>query len=693
MSAHLYSNASFCAQQYMATRLNRVWSIVRRVAVLSLMLTGFGQQVWAQGGDDLGEFSIEDLMNMEVTSVSKKAQKLSDSPAAVFVITRDDVRRSGATSIPEALRLAPGIDVARIDANKWAIGSRGFNGRFANKLLVMVDGRTVYSPLFSGVYWEAKDVMLEDLERIEVIRGPGATLWGANAVNGVINIITRHAVDTQGVLVAVAAGDEEKGNASIRIGGEFGEGGYGRAYLKGLKRDEFARPSGDAAGDGWDMIQSGFRMDFQPSYKNSYTLQGDFYSGDIDQEIILPELVPPSYLLGIDDSADTEGWNMLGRWRHTQSSSSEFTLQAYYDSNDRDEALMEISDETFDIELQHSIVLGGRHSIVWGLGYRHIDSDISSNVFSVTGSERRTDDLFNFFFQDEITLIEDELRLTFGSKVERNDYTGTEIQPSARLMWTPASGHKLWFSASQAVRTASRAEQDFSVPTLVTPPVPPFVPPVAFVVTANDDYDSEELTAWEVGYRVAPLSTLSLDITAFYNEYKRLRSTGLGVPVFMGTYVEQPLVFDNGLKGETYGFEWAAVWQASKVWRWDLAYSYLETDYDTRRVQDGLQNGISPRHRLSLRSQFDISANVELDFWVRYTDDASAVNGRSPTLVDIDSYVSTDARLAWHPNDNFELALVGQNLFDSQHPEYIQESFTLPTEVERGVYLKLVWQP
>ncbi|MBV1931166.1 MAG: TonB-dependent receptor [Porticoccaceae bacterium] len=664
---------------------------------IAALATGSAHHSWAEDQDKLDDLTIEQLMNIEVTSVSKKAQKLSDSPAAVFVLTNEDIRRSGATSIPEALRMVPGLNVARIDANKWAVSARGFNGRFANKLLVLVDGRAVYSPSFSGVYWESRDVMLEDLERIEVIRGPGATLWGANAVNGVINIITRHAADTQGVLLSAIVGDEEQGHGGVRIGAALGENGYGRAYVKGFKRDDFVRANGNDAGDTWEMLEGGFRADYQPSHKDSYTLQGDFQHGDIDQELLIADLTPP-YMALLDSRTDVEGWNILGRWQHTSSANSEFTLKGYFDSNDRNEGIFNSSDKTVDIDFQHLLALAQRHVVVWGFGYRNTETTISGAVLINPGSKIRDDELFNFFIQDEIDLIENKLSLTLGAKVEHNDYTGAEIQPSARLMWSPANGHKAWFSVSQAVRTASRVEQDLNILTSVIPPMAPFVPfPVALVVTGNDDYDSEELTAWEAGYRITPLNTLSLDMTIFYNDYDQLRSTEAGSSVLAGSfpslYLEQTLEFDNQLSGETYGFEVAAVWQATRVWRLDIGYSFLESDFNNQSPQDKVQNGIAPRHQVSLRSLFDVADNLDFDIWVRYVDEASAIDGRAFALQKIDSYLATDLRLAWRPSSEFELALVGQNIFDPQHAEYIQESFTIPTEVERGVYVKAVWQP
>ncbi len=665
-------------------------SVVFGVSI-SLAVVGWIDSAWSNE-ENVVDFDIEALMNIEVTSVSKQVRKLSDSAAAIFVITQEDIRRSGATSVPEVLRLAPGVNVARIDGYKWAVSARGFNGRFANKLLVLVDGRTVYSPAFSGVYWEASDLMLEDIERIEVIRGPGATLWGANAVNGVINIISRHAADTQGSLVTAMLGDEIQGQVAVRAGRRFAENSYARIYLKTTHRDETERASGGDAGDEGDTQRGGFRVDLQSSYKNNFTFQGDFYRGEFDQQLLLPDLAPP-FMNFINDTVETDGWNLLGRWRHTQSADSEFTLQTYYDFNNRDEGFVDQTDKTLDIELQHLISSIDRHLLIWGVGYRYFETYFNGSVATVLGDTRRDDEVFNFFIQDEITLVNDSLWLTLGSKFERNDYTDTEIQPSVRLMWSLADNQKLWLGASRAARVASRVEHDVDFLQTVVPPVPPFIPPVVVRLIGDDGYDSEQLTAWEIGYRVTFSGSLMLDFAAFYNDYDDLRSVGLEPPVFMGTYVQQSIRFNNNLSGDTHGLELSAVWQPTETWRWDLAYSYLEQNFDARSVTDELQNGEAPRHQASLRSQYDLANNIELDIWLRYTDQAHAVDGRNESVYKIDAYLSADVRLAWRPNKNLELALVGKNLLDPAHPEYIEESFTLPTEIERSISFKIMWQP
>jgi len=537
-----------------------------------------GVPVWAgqqsssaEHQDNVIDLSMEDLLNIEITSVSKKAQLLSEAPAAIFVITSDDLRRSGATSIPDALRMVPGINVARIDSNKWAITSRGFNGRFANKLLVLIDGRTVYSPSFSGVYWEVQDTMLEDVERIEVIRGPGATLWGANAVNGVINIITKHTADTQGGILALGAGNKEQAFGGARYGMTLGENTYGRIYVKGFKRDEFVHTDGGDAGDDWDMLRSGFRVDSLLSGRNALTLQGDLYKGNINQTLELATLIAP-FSQTVKDKGDVEGWNLAGHWQHTLSPTSEFTLNFYYDRSERCEAFEEEIRDTWDIDFQHRFAAGERHDIIWGLGYRYSADDFDNMYNIIIDPDSRHDDLFSAFVQDEIMLLENRLWLTLGSKFEHNDYSGYEIQPNARLFWAPHPKHKLWATVSRAVRTPSRVEHDMTVTAAVLPPFPPVPFPIALTVKGDSDYDPEELMAYELGYRILPSKSLSIDLTLFYNDYDKLRSTELAQPVFNGVYIEQPLFFDNKLKGETYGAELATAWQAAAWCRWDLAY-------------------------------------------------------------------------------------------------------------------------
>ena len=644
---------------------------------------------------DLTELSIEDLMDIEITSVAKKAQKLSEAAAAVFVITNDDLRRSGVTSIPEALRMVPGLQVARIDANKWAITSRGFNGRFSNKLLVLIDGRSVYTPLFSGVYWDTKDTLLEDIDRIEVIRGPGAALWGANAVNGVINIITKRSQDTQGGLVVAGTGTEERGFGAVRYGGKLGQDAYGRIYAKYFSRDDAVFASGEDASDGWDVWRTGFRMDWQGSGPDALTLQGDLYEGETGETVITKSLDPGEPPTSDEDN-DMSGADLLGRWKHTISDTSEIALQVYYDRTERNSVIVDQVHDTLDIDFQHHFNLGQRHEIVWGLGYRFVSDDISNTFCGSWDPDSRDDDLYSGFVQDDITLIKDRLRLTLGSKFEHNDYTGHEIQPNARLMWTPHEGHSVWTAVSRAVRTPSRTEHDGRLITTVLPPgslIPLFPGPVVAGVVGDGDYDSEELLAYELGYRVQPTDQLSVDIATFYNDYRHLRTLEPGdlFPEMSPPPAHLVLLSsaDNNMEGETYGVEVAADWRPLDWWGLKATYTYLqiqlELGKDSGDTISESAEGESPHQQVSLRSSMDMMQDLALDCWVRYVDDLPSQG--------MDSYITLDVRLGWKVLENVKLSVVGQNLFDDRHPEYEPEFVdTIATEVERSVYGKITWQ-
>ena len=642
--------------------------------------------------NEIVELSLEDLVNVEITSVSRKAQLQSDAAAAIFVISNDDIKRSGVTNIPDALRMVPGLNVARLESNKWAISSRGFNDRFSNKLLVLIDGRSVYSPTFSGVYWEVQDTLLEDIERIEVIRGPGATLWGANAVNGVINIITKHAADTQGRFVTVGGGTEEEVFGGARYGTSLGEGTYGRVYFKGFKRDSFVESSGNNAHDDWDSLRGGFRMDSQPSIEDSLTIQGDIYGGDINQKVDLPQLDAP-FLQTHQGESNVSGGNIVSRWQHTLSPTSDYTLQLYYDRTDRKDIFIREVRNTLDLDFQFSYSAIQRHDVIWGLGYRYTHDRFSRLVSVITNPDSRNDQLFSGFLQDEITLMENKLWLTLGSKFEHNDYSGFEIQPNARLLWTPDPHHKFWGAVSRAVRTPSRFEHDFQVRAQVTPPfstsnATPF--PIEVRLQGSSDYDSEKLISYDVGYRFIPSQSLSVDITGFFSNYHKLRNNKLTSPSFQGTHLLVEPRFTNQWKAKTYGIEVASIWQPVEWNRLDLAYSYLSMKVDTGN-EEGAQVPLSPKHQVSLRSAFDLSHDINLDFWFRYISESSGLNSRGLTEFKIDSYFTLDMRVAWRPYDNFELSLVGQNLLDSQHKEFQQSLFTGSSEVERGIYGKLSW--
>ena len=674
--------------------MNGIW-----LAVLGMVML-VTNNVPAEPADrraDLTELPIETLLQLEVTTVSRKAEKLTESPAAVSVITQDDIHRSGVTSIAEALRLAPGLEVARVDSSQWAISARGFNDVFANKLLVLQDGRSVYTPLFSGVFWDVQGAMLEDIDRIEVIRGPGATLWGANAVNGVINIITRSAKDTQGTLLTAAGGTEERVFGGVRYGGKIGDNAYFRVYGNYNNRDNSALANGNDAHDSWQLGRWGFRMDWDVSERNLVTLQGDAYRGSVNQ--IFGTFDPgntTNFTRSVNDEYDVIGGNILGRWTTTFSPDSDLRIQAYYDRTERDTVIFTEKRDTFDIDFQHRFPLGSRNDFVWGLGYRLTSDDVGNSPTISLNPDSRTLNLFSGFLQDEITLIPEKLRLTLGSKFEHNDFTGVEIQPGGRLLWTPTEHQSAWASVSRAVRTPSRAEEDVQLNSAIPPGgLFPGSPAAVSTIYGNTDLNSEKLTAYEMGYRIQPHKLLSFDLAAFYNEYEDLRSIELGFSPTQGPRPPPaaapfvPMYAANQLFGETYGMELTANWEIARWWRIQPSYTYLQMQLHKRSGSTDTvsehDEGKSPHNQFTLRSSMDFPHDISLDCTVRYVDSLPALQ--------IDSYVQLDVRLAWRPTRNVELSIVGQNLLDDRHPEF-SPSFvaTQRVEIQRGMYGKVTWR-
>ena len=642
---------------------------------------------------DLLALSLEDLLEIEVTLVSRRQERWFDAPAAVHVLTREDLRRCGATSIPEALRLVPGVQVARIDANKWAVSARGFNGRFAQKLLVLIDGRSVYTPLFSGVIWETRDVLLEDVERIEVIRGPGGTLWGANAVNGIINIVTAEAVDSAGGLAVVGAGTEERGFARGRYGGRWGEKADYRVYAKGFARDRLVDAAGRSGADDWQMRQAGFRFD-QKRADGELTWQGDLYSGERGQVYRFAALTPP-YVDLVEDDTRLSGGNLLGRWTHRRASGAEMKLQFYYDRTRWQDALFTETRGTWDVDFQHIFGRGRRQEIVWGLGYRLTRDRIAGSPFLSVTPKQRGMPLYSAFVQDQVELIAGRLRLVAGSKVEHNAHTGFEYQPGARLLWTPGARHAIWAAVTRAVRTPSRSEDDVQLTIQALPPDALFAgsPPTLPILLGNRELEAERLHAFELGYRTQPRNGLAVDLAGFYNDYEDLRTGTLEAP-YRGDlpgdlYLVIPVRAANLVQATTYGLDLAADWRGmGDGWRLRAAYSYLRMDVETGPESNPLaavQEEEYPAHQLSLWSSADWRNDLELDAMLRYVDRLSGPG--------IPAYLTLDLRLAWKLGPGLELALSGRNLLDAHHLEYKAELLvdTVPTETQRGVYGTIAW--
>jgi iron complex outermembrane receptor protein len=616
-----------------------------------------------QSEAEFADLSLEQLSNIDVTSVSKKSERLIDAAASIFVITHDDIRRSGATSLGEALRLAPNLQVAQTGADTFAISARGFNNSnaLANKLLVLIDGRTVYSPVYSGVFWDQQDVMLEDVERIEVISGPGGTLWGANAVNGVINIITKPASATQGGLVTMGGGDTALGGA-MRYGGKLSDTGHLRVYAKASDFSNTENAAGAALQDGWFLQQSGFRADWG-SEARSFTIQGDAYNGKSDDRTI-------------GGPIKVDGFNLLGRWNERLDSGSDLQVQAYVDRSDRkDESGFQGDSDTYDIEFQHGIPLGG-HKILWGAGYRESHDNVSVSMlpifpgvffFNTFLPQSRTLQWENVFLQDEISLAE-SLKLTLGFKFEKNDYTGWENLPSARIAWKPTDNQLVWAAASRAVRAPARLDRDFywSAGTTANPSLIP-------LINGGPNFVSEVATVGELGYRAQAWNRLTYSVSAFYNDYDKLRSGEAA-----------PALVQNRIAGDTYGLEVWASYQAADTWRLSGGFTELRKNLhqDPGVVDpDGIKNqGNDPEHQFTLRSTFNLTPRHDFDVMVRN------VSGLPDPVVP--GYTAVDARLAWRPDDRVELSATVRNLFDPGHVEFGDPATA--SEVARSFFLKAV---
>ena len=668
------------AQKFVPTRAGTF------LVLLAILATPVGAQDASQ---DLTKLSLNDLVNVRVSSASKKEQKLFQTETAIHVITQEDIRRSGMTSIPELLRLVPGMDVAHVDASKWAITARGFNGRFANKMLVLVDGRTVYSPLFAGVYWEVQDVLLPDIERIEVIRGPGATLWGSNAVNGVINIITKRAKDTQGGLIVAGSGMQEHGIGGFRFGGKLGAKTHFRFYAKHYNRGESVDANGGAAGDAWWSVRGGFRIDSDISQRDLLTVQGDLYRNHEDQRVNIALLAPP-FSQAIDAPLRAFGGNILTRWTRTYSPRQQMSLQFYFDRADRDEVREGESVQTADLNFEHRFGLGARHDIVWGVNYRHISDLLEATLFFSFNPASRRQYLLNAFVQDEITLVKDRLKLVAGIKLEHNRYARLENEPSLRLLWTPSTRQALWFAYSRADRLPTRAEDSIRVNYLAIPG--PGGLTTLVTVNGSPAFEDEHLNALEFGYRAQPSHRFSIDLATFYNKYNNLRTQEPGVPFLeispLPPHIVAPLDFSNLMHGEAYGAEIVSTWNVTSDWKLRGVYSWLTLRLHREATsQDAIAEGIerdSPRNQFQIRSELNLPRQVELDTSIFFAGQRTSLSVPRHTRVDL--------RLGWQPAERWELSLVGQNLLSPRHAEFAKTEFNPFTYDKRRVFGKLTWR-
>ncbi len=658
------------------------------LASLSLTVLWAAPQRPTPPPTELTEMSLDELANIEVTSVSRRGRKLAEVAAAVTVITSEDIRRSGATSIPEALRMVPGLQVARIDANKWAISARGFNDRFANKMLVLIDGRSVYTPLFSGVRWAERDLLLEDIERIEVIRGPGATMWGANAVNGVINIITRPAGDTQGGIASYGIGNEERGFGTLRYGSRLRPSAHYRVYARYFNRNQFRDAAGRGTNDEWDVLRGGFRLDWAASGRDTLTAQGDLYDGREDQTVTILSLTPPFRRLA-EDNVKLNGGHMLGRWTRATGDDSDISLQFYYDRTERSTLPFGERRQTLDVEFQHRLVPLERHDLLWGVGSRISRDRTSGSLIVAFEPARETDRLFSAFVQDEIAVIPGRLGLSVGTKIEQGERGGWVAQPGIQLAWTPNPRRTAWASVARAVRTPSRADHGIRVGLAVFPGTGGL--PNVLTLSGSPEFRAETLLAYQLGYRAQPSRRFSFDVATFYNIYNDLGTTEPGAPFFQSSPARRlviPLISQNLMKGETYGVEASAQWAPTSRWRLSADYAWLSMQlHRDPSSQDGeaeLAEGDNPQHQFHVRSCLDLPGRLQWDTAAYYVD-------RLPHL-GIPSYARLDTRLGWRPTSNLEVSLGLQNLLDNRHPEFLSTSSALHSEIGRSAYGKVTWR-
>ena len=629
---------------------------------------------------DLKRMRLDQILEIQVTTVSRVPQNSATAPAAVYVITHEDIRRSGATSIPQLLRLAPGVQVARMSGGTWSIGIRGFADRLARSMLVLIDGRAVYSPLFAGTYWETQDTVLADIDHIEVIRGPGGTLWGANAVNGIINIITKPAAETQGLLVDAGAGSEDRAFGSVRYGGSSGSLSY-RGYFKAFDRGPEFHPDGNDY-DGWRAGQGGFRADWHLSSRRSFTLQGDTYVGRLGERPTVSSYTSP-FSQSTNVRAPLSGGNVIARLSGS-GSKSDYRLQMYYDRTNRDEIPVGEARDTGDFDFQQTLRHWNRNTITWGAEYRVTSGRITAVAPSAFVPARRTDNLYTAFANDELSLVPGRLQLTVGSKVEHNDYSAFEIQPTARVAWTPDTANMLWAAITRAVRTPSRVETDYTTTSYVSGAAPPI-----FVrLMPNPDFMPEGLVAYQAGYRMRPMESIYVAVAGFYNDLQDTLSTEL-----LNAFVEPgsggparlvlPVEFGNGLHGHSQGGEVTGDFRPVPWWRLTANYSYL----DVSMTKDPGGNDVSqertyeariPHHQVQAGASVDIS-RWSADWMFRYVSALPA--GPVP------AYTASDVRVGWRLNPHVELSVVGQDLFHGHHLEWPNIG------IERSVYARITWRP
>ena len=639
---------------------------------------------------DLTTASMEDLMNIEITSASRKGERADGVPAAVYVLTQSDIRRSGMTSVPELLRLVPGVQVAQINANKWAVSIRGFNGLYSNKLLVLIDGRTVYNRLFAGVLWHALDLLIEDIDRIEVIRGPGAAVWGANAVNGVINIVTRAAGDTPGTMVRVGVGTFETAQAAVRYGGAIGHARY-RVYSQWSAIGDSQLAANTSADDDSHRLTNGFRTDWMKD-ATAFTLEGNVTTGQA--KAMWLDLTPRTVQTGgvpfVDRPSSMTNGSVLARWTRSQRSGASLQLQSSLDFDQRAEPVGDYHRRAADIDVGYHVRLPRGHDLVAGGGLRLTDEQfIGGTGYTLTPSQA-DNRLFNVFAQDEIALARGRVNLTLGARVEHDTLGGLGVQPTARAMWNvvPQRQHA-WVAVSRALRTPSTLERGIRIER------PPVIGaggvPVVVVVSGDSRVRAEELVDTEAGYRLDVGSVATVSATAFVGEYDHLRTIERLTPSLAlapgGPHVVAPVRFGNLLDASTRGFEIAARWDPVPAWRLDAGYTAFHL---TPRLSPAstdpaaaLSDGDAPGHQWHAHTGLALGARLEADGQLFHVAALEAMR--------VPAYTRADVRMEWKITRQLSAIGVGQNLFDRAHAESAGTESLISTQVPRSARLHLRW--
>jgi iron complex outermembrane receptor protein len=652
----------------------------------AVLVLGISQPSAAQRSDlpdDLTQLSLEQLMEIEVTTVARKKQDLWNTAAAIYVLTSEDIRSAGATSIPEALRLVPGLEVAQVDSSKWAVTSRGFNGLFANKMLVMIDGRNIYTPLFAGVFWDVQDLLLDDIDRIEVVRGPGATMWGSNAVNGVVNIITKPASKAEGTLVETGVGTEDRASVGLRFGGTAGDSTQYRVFGKGFYRDDSLVASGEEGHDSWSFVSGGFRLDREGASQR-FGLEASIYSGRSEQSVSDPTLEPP-YMVSYVDQLDFTGGSVLGRWEKAVSAQSDIFLQASYERTSRrsDVRYGGVRD-TGETDAWYRHRAGDRHDLLFGGSFRYTVEDFDNSFVLAFDPARRGLYYASAFAEDEIAVIPGRLQLTLGSRFEHGTFSGLEIQPNVRAAWTAGDSQVIWGSASRAVRSPSRGDRDLWYNVAASSQPDGMVNLISLL--GNDRFVSEELTAYELGYRVQPLGRFSLDIAAFYNDYDQLAAFVGETPFLVSDPVYQvvPYRIINGVDGFSRGLEIVSQVDLRENWRVNAWYSWLDLvmKFDAAQGIPTIGLGDSPEHQFLVRSQVDLPARLTLDGRVKYVG----------PLESVPAYTRVDIVTTWKARPKLEVMFGVFNLLDEHHPEFVSDLVWVATEVQRSVLAKVSWR-